>query len=179
MTSDKLSSRKQSEADRVERYGRAIAFAIDEDYMEDYRQYDHQARAVLLLVDADLEQARAESSVADAQKSQQTAPVPPAPADPRKAELTMAITGGKLVISIGIDALAVAVEGNPLLEQGENFDGPKVTNPDRFAAEMLRALQAEDEQGTNAIHRVLDEASLAAVEDGAEGILVAGDEEDD
>ena len=91
----------------------------------------------------------------------------------------MEIAGGKLVISIGIDALAVAVEGNPLLEEGEDFDGPKVTNPDRFASELLGALRDEDEEGANAIHRVLDQASLAAVENGAEGIRVAGDEGDD
>ncbi len=99
--------------------------------------------------------------------------------DPRKADLAMEIIGGKLVISIGVEALAIAVEGNPMLEEGIDGDGPKVTDPDRFATELLHALQDEDEQGTNAVHRVIDEAALAAVESGAEGIRLASDEEDD
>ena len=92
---------------------------------------------------------------------------------PRKALLAMEITGGKLEISIGVEALAVAVEGGPMFE-----DGTKVTDPDLFAKELLQALQDEDEQGTNPIHRAIDAAAEAAVEWGAEGIRLPEDEDD-
>ena len=83
----------------------------------------------------------------------------------RKALLTMEITGGKLVMSIGVEALATAIEGGPMFEEGT-----VVTDHDVFAAEVLTQLQDEDEAGTNLIHRAFDSAFEAVAESGAEGV---------
>lgn len=96
----------------------------------------------------------------------------------RKGCLSMKIDDGELSIRIGVEALAIAVEGSPMLERGEDFVGPKVTDPDRFARELLNELEREDEDGANAIHRAFDQAAVAAIEDGAEGIRLASDEDD-
>jgi len=46
----------------------------------------------------------------------------------------------------------------------------KVKDQDVFAAELVAALNAEDEQGSTIIHRLFDSAINAALEGGAEGI---------
>lgn len=94
--------------------------------------------------------------------------------DSRKALLSMEIAAGKLVISIGVEALAIAIEGGPMFEEGT-----AVTDPDVFAREVLTALQDEDEEGTNLIHRAFDGAAEVAAENGAEGITFPDEEDDD
>lgn len=94
--------------------------------------------------------------------------------DPRKQELKMQIEAGVLTISIGVEALAIAVEGGPNIEENA-----KVTDADVFAAELLVELQAEDEIGSNIIYRAFDTATEAATEGGAQGIAFPDDEDDD
>lgn len=46
----------------------------------------------------------------------------------------------------------------------------KVTDAAVFAKEMVREMNREDEEGTTAIHRMLDDAMSEAIEQGAEGV---------
>ncbi len=95
----------------------------------------------------------------------QAAPSKVGDEDARRATLAMEITGGKLVMSIGVEALAMAIEGGPMFDEGTI-----VTDHDVFAAEVLAQLQDEDEVGTNLIHRAFDSAFEAVAESGAEGV---------
>lgn len=83
------------------------------------------------------------------------------------------IVDDRLVISIGISALAFAAAHSPDLQmvdgEGE-LVGPAVTDEAKFAAEVLQALDYEEEDGTTLVHMMLDKAAVRAVENGADGI---------
>lgn len=53
----------------------------------------------------------------------------------------------------------------------------EITNFDEFAAELVRALNDEDEQGTTRVHKMFDAAIEYAVDQGALGITEHGDQE--
>ncbi len=92
------------------------------------------------------------------------------------------IEGDEIVIRIPIASL-----GESHTVPGELMDdylepAVKVTDPVAFAQEMIRVLNAEDEEGTTAVHILLDETFVAAYEGGAEGIIEvepAGDPDDE
>ena len=85
--------------------------------------------------------------------------------------LAIVIGGGKLVISIGVNTLASAAERCERFYDGEKDRYTlKVTNKAKFAREIARALQAEEEDGTTPLHVLFDDAAEAAVEDGCEGV---------
>ena len=99
-----------------------------------------------------------------------------------KKPLSVEIEGNELVIRIGLDTLAVAVEYDPQLQVYDDdldeYFGPKVTNESKWAKEIVHALNSEEEGGTTLVHLMLDNAAMQALESGAEGILSAGEVRD-
>ena len=93
----------------------------------------------------------------------------------KKDRLRIDVKGGKLIISVGIDTLARAFEDS---EYNEHFNDLSeiyeklycVTDHKEFAKEVALALQEEDEEGTTAVHVLLDEACENAIENGCEGV---------
>lgn len=93
--------------------------------------------------------------------------------------LTVSIEDGELVIRIGFETLAFAVQHDPQLiiydaAMGEFF-APEVTDEAVWAKEVCRALEREEEDGTTLVHLMLDKAVMQAFESGAEGIKLAED----
>jgi hypothetical protein len=90
----------------------------------------------------------------------------------RKQLLNTEVIDGRLVISIGVEALAFAAEHCPELTDGyitfssETY-GPKITDPDEFAHDVVAALIDEAEDGTTLVHAMLDQAIVLAVESGS------------
>jgi len=85
-------------------------------------------------------------------------------------------TDGRLVVSIGIDVLAFAVNlaGTPW------STAPfKVTDADVAAAEIVQELTREEEDGTTPVHKLLDQAALDAWENGGQGFTEATPESDE
>jgi hypothetical protein len=97
----------------------------------------------------------------------------------RHDPLKCCIEDGVLVIQIGVEWLARAVKLNPDLTEYDEKSGewiePKITDPDKFAVEVLHAIQDESEDGTTLVHMALDTAAMNAIENGAEGIVLPGD----
>lgn len=78
------------------------------------------------------------------------------------------IRGGKIEISIDINALPIIVSGSCACD---GLDGLwKVTDAEAFAKEVCSALNAEAEDGTTRVHTMFDKAFMDAIEQGAEGI---------
>lgn len=97
----------------------------------------------------------------------------------RKSLTKCVIKNGVLTISVGVELIAHAARIMPALsvvdtETLESVE-PKITDVDKFAAEVLRQLEAESEDGTTAVHRMLDACIVEAIEYGAEGIELADD----
>jgi len=97
--------------------------------------------------------------------------------------LKVEIADRRLVISIGVDELARAIEASPddrictYNDETGEFESPKIVEPDLFAADFLRELNHEQEDGTTDVHRLLDNAAVKAFENGAEGVVFPGDQE--
>ena len=90
--------------------------------------------------------------------------------------LTVEVTGDELRISIGISTLAWAAEHSPDerlcwydADSGEYLSFP-VTDELRFAKDVVDELLTEDEEGTTAVHLMLDRACLNAIENGSLGV---------
>jgi len=99
----------------------------------------------------------------------------------RHQPLRVDLEGGRLIISIGVETLAFAVEnapGPPLTrydEETRDFVHTQVTDPDAFASEVRGALLAEEEDGATLLDRMLDEAAADAIGEGSEGVDHGGD----
>lgn len=97
----------------------------------------------------------------------------------RNDPLKCYIDDGVLVIRIGVECLAKAIKLNPELAEYDEKTGewnePEITDADKFAVEVMHAAQEESEDGTTLIHIALDTAAMNAIEDGAEGIKMPGD----
>jgi hypothetical protein len=78
------------------------------------------------------------------------------------------IEKGEIVIRIAIDVLPSAYQAG--IDIGAIEPGFKITNARKFAPEVVRALNDEDEEGTTPIHRLFDAACEEAIEQGAEGV---------
>lgn len=91
--------------------------------------------------------------------------------------LKVALEGDLLTISIGIEALALAAELSPRLENGTD-DTPKVVDKKLWAQEVLNGLNDEAEDGTTPVHLMFDDVFERIVEDGAEGIRMPDDDYD-
>ncbi len=87
---------------------------------------------------------------------------------------------GTISIEISAADLASAVEGGPALEKYDeatgDFKAPIVWDQQRFARDVFAALSEEEEDGTNRVHRMFDEAFKEALEQGADGISVFGED---
>ena len=78
------------------------------------------------------------------------------------------IQEGYLAILLPIDALPRAVQASIDLGLVEgNF---KVTDPEKFAADLVREINKEDEIGNTPLLKMLDECVQNAVNDGADGV---------
>lgn len=88
------------------------------------------------------------------------------------APLRASVSNGILVIEIGIDTLQHAAENCPALYDGtvENCDPPycKVVDKFELANSVKREMFHEREDGSSPISDLLDEAIVAAIEDGSE-----------
>lgn len=89
----------------------------------------------------------------------------------RKIPLRVRVVDRVLTIEIGIDTLKRAAERH------EEFWQPQtdkcalvVSDAEEFAKDVRNALQAEEEDGSTPVSRLLDEAIQEAVEQGSEGI---------
>lgn len=89
--------------------------------------------------------------------------------------LTTQISDGEMQLAVGIDALAFAADHSDTFnpfdpETGDWIQRFKVTNPEQFTIEVLRAMNREGEDGSTPLTRFLDQMVVAALEDGAEGV---------
>lgn len=78
------------------------------------------------------------------------------------------ISRNSISIRVPIAKLQQLVDGAWRLEALEVRQ--KVKDPEAFAAELVAALNDEDEQGSTMIHKMFDAAINEALEQGAEGI---------
>lgn len=78
------------------------------------------------------------------------------------------IENGSIVIRVAIDALQSVITGKSSTNNEPVLY--KVTNKDEFAADLVRALNDEDEQGTTRVHKMFDTAIEYAIDQGAFGI---------
>lgn len=90
----------------------------------------------------------------------------------RDQGLAIEIAGGRLVVSIGIDALMIAVRG------GDYWDDEAfvITDADALAASIVRGLEDEEDDGTTGIYLAIDRAVQWAVEYAEPGVEMRADE---
>lgn len=85
-----------------------------------------------------------------------------------------ALIDGFLVIAVSLETIKNATELNPDLEtyndDTDEFVTPTVIDINKFADEVLNALNREDGDGITLVTMMLDMAINDAVESGAEGI---------
>lgn len=79
--------------------------------------------------------------------------------------LRVEVVGGRLVISIGIGALAFAVQ----YADNQWPEDIYITDPHEFARDVARQLKTEGEDGTTPVHVMLDKAAVEASAQGSEG----------
>jgi hypothetical protein len=80
------------------------------------------------------------------------------------------IEKGAIVIRLPIKNLPLAVKYGPEPE------GTRVTDARSFAKDVVTCLNADDEVGTTAIHRMFDDAFAQAIEDGSMAVEVVGED---
>lgn len=88
--------------------------------------------------------------------------------------LKIKIQDGQLIISIGISTLVYAIQN------GDKWNGyGKITDEMGFAKDILSELDYEEEDGTNPVHRMLDDAAIRAAEQGSQFVGDFVEDEDD
>lgn len=86
-----------------------------------------------------------------------------------KDTLNVEIKDGKLQIIIGIEALVYGItNGSTFFDY--YLDDIIVTDQNEFAQAILEQLNAEEEDGSTMVHRMLERAAEKAVENGCEGV---------
>lgn len=82
----------------------------------------------------------------------------------------VAVEGDQLVIRITTECLLHAVTCAP--EWPVDYRGAPISiqNGTLLIQEIIHELQREDEQGTNQMHRLLDQAALDAINNGSEAV---------
>lgn len=83
---------------------------------------------------------------------------------------TAAVEGDQLVIRITTECLMHAVTCFSQWPANEAGEPIRINNRPLPVQEIIHELQREDEQGTNPMHRMLDEAALAALNNGSEAV---------
>ena len=100
--------------------------------------------------------------------------------------LRFRLSHGCLTISIGVDTLAIAARNAPEIERlfvwsdkTATYDESRfrITDPHKFAEEVVRQLNDEEDDGSTMFTRMMDTAFLAAIENGAEGVEITDDAE--
>ena len=91
-------------------------------------------------------------------------------------------TGAEAVIRDGLIVISIEIAALPLIVSGscaaDGLDGRwKVTDAEVFAAEVVRALNDEREDGTTPVHQMFDRAFDEAINQGAEGIEECDEDE--
>lgn len=83
---------------------------------------------------------------------------------------TVAVEGDQLVIRITTECLLHAVTCAP--EWPVDYRGAPISiqNGTLLVQEIIHELQREDEQGTNQMHRLFDQAALDAINNGSEAV---------
>lgn len=103
--------------------------------------------------------------------------------DDRQSPLTVAVEGDRLVISMGITTLPMVVKHHPALyvphPTGAGRGSHRVTDPATFAEHVVWELEREEEDGTTLVHEMFDRAIERAIENGAEGVDLTDEENDD
>lgn len=97
------------------------------------------------------------------------------PTTAKSAELfdalpTVAVEGDQLVIRITTECLLHAVACAPEWPVDYRGDPISIQNGTLLIQEIIHELQREDEQGTNQMHRLLDQAALDAINNGSEAV---------
>lgn len=87
--------------------------------------------------------------------------------DPRDHGLQAEIIDGKIVISIGINVLAFACDTGHPENQANEFS---IVDKDQFAKDIMNEITREEEDGTTPLHRLFDQATLDAIDQGSLGI---------
>lgn len=84
------------------------------------------------------------------------------------------IVDGAILITVPLSALRTAAAVAFDEAWGVEQHDIRVIDSSMFAADVLRELEAEDEDGTTLVHQMLDRAMIRAVEQGSEGISYNG-----
>lgn len=83
--------------------------------------------------------------------------------------LTALVQDGVLIIRIGIDTLAFAAEREPMrMGTREREPGHFVSDKAGFAADVVRVLLDEEEDGSSRLTDLFDQACEDAINDGSE-----------
>lgn len=91
-------------------------------------------------------------------------------AEPIDVLPTVAVEGDQLVIRITTECLLHAVTCAPEWPVDYRGDPINIQNGTLLIQEIIHELQREDEQGTNQMHRLLDQAALDAINNGSEAV---------
>jgi len=83
---------------------------------------------------------------------------------------TVAVEGDQLVIRITTESLLHAVTCAPEWPVDYRGDPVSIQNGTLLIQEIIHELQREDEQGSNQMHRLLDQAALDAINNGSEAV---------
>ncbi|MEE1902697.1 hypothetical protein V0R39_10680 [Pseudomonas inefficax] len=83
---------------------------------------------------------------------------------------TVAVEGDQLVIRITTECLLHAVTCAPEWPVDYKGDPISIQNGTLLIQEIIHELQREDAQGTNQMHRLLDQAALDAINNGSEAV---------
>jgi hypothetical protein len=94
---------------------------------------------------------------------------------PKNSGLRARVVGGEVVISIGVDTLAHAFNESEYAkpfddEKGDWISKLEVADPLEFARGVVEELLKEDEEGTTAVHLLLDKACESAADNGSLGV---------
>ena len=97
------------------------------------------------------------------------------PTTAKSAELidvlpSVAVEGDQLVIRITTECLLHAITCAPEWPVDYRGDPISIQNGTLLIQEIIHELQREDEQGTNQMHRLLDQAALDAINHGSEAV---------
>lgn len=84
-------------------------------------------------------------------------------------QLKVELINGKILISIGVDALAFAIENSP--DWDIYYSPDPLNNYKEFGESILQYLEHEEEDGTTPVHRLFDTVALEALDQGAEGFI--------
>lgn len=94
----------------------------------------------------------------------------------RDEGLSVDLIDGRLVISIGVDALMVAVRsGNAWFDTFGEEQGYSIDDADGFADDIRHELEREDEGGTTLVHVAIDAAIVRALDEGSLNINYGDD----